>query len=81
MSDPRNIRFYSRAMMVEQIMALIGRSAPDPKSYRRTLESFEPENLQRTLNTLTGRTEAQQDTNVVTTTIHNDAQNGITRSI
>jgi len=54
MNDPFiHIRSHARAMMIEQIMALIGRASSDPKQYRRTLESFEDSTLRRTLEQIT----------------------------
>ena len=44
-----HIHSYAKQHLVEQIMALIGRSSSDPASYRRTLELFEIETLRRTL--------------------------------
>jgi len=53
MIDPfLHIRSHTRAVMVEQIMSLIGRGSSDPVTYRRTLESFDDATLQRTLNEL-----------------------------
>jgi hypothetical protein len=46
--DPLNVVSHARAMLVEQIMALIGRSSPDPARYRRLLEGMEYRTLQRT---------------------------------
>ena len=49
-----HIQSHTRAMMIEQIMALIGRGSSNPRQYRRTLESFETATLRRTLQSLTG---------------------------
>lgn len=53
-NNPTNIFSHTRRIMIEQIMALIGRGSSDPASYRRTLELFEIETLRRTLAELTG---------------------------
>ena len=47
-----HIQSHTRAMMIEQIMALIGRGSSNPRQYRRTLESFETATLRRTLDEL-----------------------------
>lgn len=51
--NSRSILPQQRAMMIEQIMALIGRSSADPKRHREILESLESETLKRALNDFT----------------------------
>lgn len=53
MFNTKSILSRERAMMIEQIMALIGRSSADPKRYREILESLESETLRWALNDLT----------------------------
>ncbi len=53
MSDPRFIHAHAHAMLVEQIMALIGRASSDPKRYRQILESYDIATLRRLWNELT----------------------------
>jgi len=36
---------YSRALMIEEIMTVYGRSQPDPLAFRRWLESLSQEDL------------------------------------
>jgi hypothetical protein len=52
-TNPTNIYCHARLMVIEQIMALIGRGSNDPRRYRRYLESCEASTLNLTLEALT----------------------------
>ncbi|MBC8095748.1 MAG: hypothetical protein H7Y43_08040 [Akkermansiaceae bacterium] len=56
--DPLNIMSHAKAQLIEQVMALVGRSSPDPVRYRRVLEGMEYTTLQRTWQTLMDQTTA-----------------------
>jgi hypothetical protein len=53
-SSPFVASNFAKAILVEQIMALIGRSSERPNDYRRTLYGFEIATLRRTLAELIG---------------------------
>jgi hypothetical protein len=52
-SDPLHVANHTRQMLVEQIMALVGRASSDPQRYRQILESFDVATLRRTLDGIT----------------------------
>lgn len=45
LSDPRNIHAHSRNLLIEEIMALEGRSRSNPREYRKWLETLTGEQL------------------------------------
>jgi hypothetical protein len=49
MNDPLNLLEHSRGIIIEQIMALVGRSLPSPQLVRRFLEEMPTASLDRLL--------------------------------
>lgn len=52
MSDPRNIHAHARNMLIERIMALIGRASAEPLRFRRRLEALDDYELRKFYQTL-----------------------------
>jgi len=45
--DPRDIRAYARVQMEEQIMAVCGRAADDPRKFREWLRALSEADLRQ----------------------------------
>lgn len=67
MNDPRNILSHAKSILIEQIMALHGRSVTgiSPRQYRTWLESCSLSQLRDTLEELTEFPAPEETTNAI----------------